>query len=396
LFRIGHLSDTHLCYQAYSALSSSGKNQRGTDIVAAFLNNVKDIVAQDPPLVIHSGDVADKSRVDTAYLLVLKQGLELLSGIRPNGTRRQVVVISGNHDQPRDYTEPCFLELFRSMPGVHIVTNEYKQIELGKYSKADPVLKDVIVHALPHNQLKIVDFEDVKPIRGKINILTTHGVAGGTDLYRRSIGREYAVPTSVLGLDWEYVAMGHWHKPGPIMLSEGARSSRVWYAGSTENMGFGDWASSQEGRGWLDVEIKPGEDPVVVRKIVKIREMLRLPVIEASSLTAEDIFEQAFARIKETPLSGVVASQIVQGVDRQKWGLVDIRGLRRAASSALYYEIVPKFLDSVVSKNKANATNMVSKEGFKLLLDDAANNLLEPEARVGAVEKAFSLWEGEQ
>lgn len=69
--------------------------------------------------------------------------------------------------------------------------------------------------------------------------------AGGSELFRRSMGREYAIATDVLSRDWDYVALGHWHKRGPVpLVSTGAAKNcdtgRVWYAGSSENMGFGD------------------------------------------------------------------------------------------------------------------------------------------------------------
>ena len=61
----------------------------------------------------------------------------------------------------------------------------------------------------------------------------------------------------MLSRDWDYVALGHWHKQGPVpLVAAGAVSGesevgRVWYAGSPENMGFGDLTSDRIGRGYL-------------------------------------------------------------------------------------------------------------------------------------------------
>jgi hypothetical protein len=45
---------------------------------------------------------------------------------------------------------------------------------------------------------------------GYANILVTHGVAPATDLFLRSVGREFHIPADLLLQDWDYVALGHW------------------------------------------------------------------------------------------------------------------------------------------------------------------------------------------
>lgn len=357
MVRLAHFSDTHLGYQAYSATAVSGFNQRAVDIVAAFVNNIRDIIESDPPLVIHSGDVADKSRVDVAFLITMQKWFSEITKIRPDGTRRQLVIISGNHDQPRDLLEPCFLELFsQNMPGVHVVTSEFKQLGWDDFVDPDEALRDVVVSCLPHNQLRVVDFDVVSPVAGKINILTSHGVAGGSSLYMQSLGREYPVPTDVLARDWDYVALGHWHKPGPIMLTPGATGSKVWYAGSTENMGYGDARVEGEGRGWLDVNVVPGKLPEVTRKLIRIREMIRLGVVDAKQKDHKDIVNECVDRIRAADISGSIVSQTIVNVDKDIWPLVDTQTIRKAASAAMHYEIVPQFeVSEAISQTTAKS-----------------------------------------
>lgn len=348
--RLCHFSDTHLAFQEYAALTPNGDNLRATDIVKAFANVAKQIVEEDPPLVIHSGDVTDRPKVDIRYLILLQQWLERLAAVRPDGTRRQLVVISGNHDQPRHHRELCSLELFRSMPGVHVVTTRYHQVRFEPADGAAPELATVIVHALPHDQLKFVDFDVVRPVEGMHNVLVAHGVAGGSELFRRSLGREYAIPTDVLSRDWDYVALGHFHKRGPVPLvsvsttsKKTAEAGRAWYAGSTENMGFRDLRDGGAARGYLSVTLRPGQLPDVRPRDLPIRTMKRLPVVDATGLTPDEITALLVERIRTGDVGGAVVGQIVTGVTRELWSLVDQAPAREAAASAVHYAVTPQF-----------------------------------------------------
>jgi DNA repair exonuclease SbcCD nuclease subunit len=349
---VAHFSDTHLGYQAYEKLSASGENQRAYDIVRAFDNVCSDIERFDPALVVHSGDMGDRSRLDIRYLLLMQKWLERLAAVRADGSRRQVVVISGNHDQPRQHKEACFLELFRGIPGVHVVTTCYAQIDMGTAEGAHASLSDLVVHALPHDQLKSIEFEQVAPVVGRQNVLVAHGVAGGSELYRRSLGREYPITTDVLARSWDYVALGHWHKQGPVPLlvtggsHQDSEIGRVWYAGSPENMGFGDLSDDSPERGYLRVSLDGHAMPVVERVALPIRPMRRLAVVEAADLSPEAISALLVERLNAAEITGAVVSQVVSGASREVWSLVDKAPAKAAACSALYYVMTPRFTSS--------------------------------------------------
>jgi DNA repair exonuclease SbcCD nuclease subunit len=145
---LAHISDTHLGHEAHPALTPRGYNQRGQDILRALDNCVRDILAWDPPLVIHSGDVFDKSTNPVRYMLEMRRQLSRLASPRPDGTRRQIVVIAGNHDQSYSRKDPCCLELFAGIPGVHIVTTGHQVVSFEKLvdaGEADGRLRDVLV-----------------------------------------------------------------------------------------------------------------------------------------------------------------------------------------------------------------------------------------------------------
>lgn len=403
--RLAHFSDTHIGYEAYKALNSAGENQRAADFARAFVTACQEIIENDAPLVIHSGDVADRTHIPIRMMLLIRSWFAKVAGVRPDGSRRQLVVVAGNHEQPRNRKEACFLELFAGLPGVHIVTRGYQQIRFdgtGTSEGCDPALAGVVVHALPHDALKTVDYDEVRPVAGHINIFSTHGVAGGSELYVRSLGREFAVPGEVLARGWDYGALGHWHKQGPVSLVGGGfdrgqngvvdpdgreRSGRIWYAGSTENSGFGDLADNGAERGWLDVVVTPGELPAVARRNIPIRPMVKLPRIDVSGLAPDEIRDRLIANIRDAELTGAVVAQPVEGAVREVWSLVDLGAIRAAAGMALHYDTVVKFTAAVNGSGDEHR----GLGDVEAVLAERAEKLLADGERDGALAVARQL-----
>lgn len=411
-YKIGHFSDNHLGRESYRARNTGGENQRAADFARAFVNACKDIIAADPPLVINTGDVADRPHIPIRFMVLIQHWFEKIASIRPDGTRRQLVVVAGNHELPRDRREACFLDLFRGMQGVHVVTQGYQTIEFDGKDKSEncpEVLKDTVVHCLPHDALKTVDFEIVQPFENKVNILASHGVAGGSELYVRSLGREFAIPTDVLLRAWDYGALGHWHKQGPIPLvgatgvkikdrkknksivtstitslipDEESETGKIWYAGSTENNGFGDLRDNGAQRGWLEVEIHPGALPTVRRKNLPIRSMFRLPHVDATGLTPDEIVSKLIKNLKKAEISSAIVGQVISNVSREIWSLVDMNKVRVAAASALHYEPDVKYLtsekdQSVEERGMGDLADVLQERAAVLFEKDDATQALE-------------------
>lgn len=340
---LAHLSDSHLGYEAYSKLAGNGNNQRSVDAAKSFVAAADQIIAEDPPLVIHSGDLAERPQVGVRWMLLARATLAKLASNRPDGTRRQVVVIAGNHDEPSRSIERCWLELAcAGLPGVTVVAGEARRITFeGDGLPAE--LADVEVVAVPHHALATIardGFEHLMPTEGKLSILTAHGVAGGSSLFRRAIGREHAIPTDLLAAGWAYAALGHWHRRGPI---DGWLGSRAYYAGSTENFGFGDLRENGQHRGWYQVTASTTELPVVAEHNVSIRPMLR-EYVEATGLTPDETTDKLLRTVAHLRdrgrLDGAICGVVVTGIGRDLWRLVDTVRVRDLASDAFHFELV--------------------------------------------------------
>lgn len=329
VLRIAHLSDTHLGYEAYRAVDAAGRNVRGLDVVAAFDRAVDAICTLDPDLVVHAGDLFDRPQVPVRYLLAARAGFARLAR-RPDGRVRPVIVISGNHDQPRDNREHSPVELLASIDGVRVAAGRWERFELPELG--------VAVVAVPHDRLRELareqSWETVGP-HSPTDILLTHGVAGGTALFTRAEGREYPVPTEVLARPWAYVALGHWHLRTPV-----GDTGRVWYCGSGENFGFGDARAGATQRGFLEVTLDNG-NVTVAGHDVAVRALVELPVIDADGLEPARVGELLTAALTRDNLTGAVVRQVVRNVTRETWGLVDHDAVRTAAAACLHHACVP-------------------------------------------------------
>lgn len=402
-FPLAHFSDTHLGYSAYPAQTPGGDNQREVDIVRAFAGVCRDIAADEEiPLALHSGDVGDRPQIPVRHMLAIRSEFQRIASPIPgegkiaseSGFRRQLVVIAGNHDLPRHAKEPCYLEMYAGIPGVHVVTRSYTVIDFGpevEAGRAHPALRDVVVHALPHDELKRIEFDAVRPIPGKTNILMAHGVAGGSELYVRTIGREYAIPTDVLGRDWDYVALGHWHKQGPVGLlsNRDTGASKIHYAGSTENVSFRDLRDNGTKRGYLRVQIRPQEMPEVRARHLPIRQMLRLPVLDVAGMSPEEIVAALRERVRSAGgIDGAVVGQIVTGANRDVWSLIDLSTVREEARMTLHYEVTPKFEAPVRQEGDVPASSLGD---LGSVLDERALVVLAPAEREAALTLARTL-----
>jgi DNA repair protein SbcD/Mre11 len=370
--RIAHLSDTHLGFEQYAALSASGDNQRGIDVVRAMKNVVDDIVSWAPDLVIHSGDVLERPKTDLRYMVAARTLFRRLAKVCP------VVVIAGNHELPRSRREVCWLDLLEGTENLHVASTRYEVIR-------PRGLDGVAVHAVPHDVLKEIDQRVIEPVDGEVSILTAHGVASGSELFLRSLGREYAIDEDTLLRGWDYGALGHWHRQGPVSLGAAGVVNNVWYAGSTENMGFRDLRDGDR-RGYLRVVVDDAGLSVSPVHL-PIRPMFRLPVIDGAGLNSEGLVEALVANLKAADLDGAVVGQIVTGVGREQWSLVDVGRAKDLARASLHYEITLKYPTAVASEGP----RLTTVDAFDELISDLVADQVPEDLRAAVLAKARNL-----
>lgn len=294
---------------------------------SAVLRELVDLArAEDVDAVVVSGDVFDTAApAPQAQSLVVRTLLEM----REDG--RDVVVVAGNHDNPR------LLDVYRlalGATGVHVVGTFRRPDDGGVLSFTARSGEPVRLAALPflshryavraaevlagtpdeHNRAYA---ERVSALLAAltdsfhgdtVNLAATHGTLpggrfGGGEREAQSIFSYYFEPT-VFPPSTQYAALGHLHRrqqmPGPCP---------IWYAGSPLAVDFGEEDNTP---GALLVDVEPGA-PAVVRE-VRVSSARRLRTVrgtleELGTLAKERADELADAWLRvvlaEKPRAGL-------------------------------------------------------------------------------------------
>ena len=113
--KIIHLADSHLGFSSYSRLDEHGQNRIEEMVYSGFDQAIKTIIKTRPDAVVHAGDVFHHVRPKIKPLVVFQRGLEwLIEAEIP------VIIISGNHDAPKSYSQTSPFRLFENLRGVYI------------------------------------------------------------------------------------------------------------------------------------------------------------------------------------------------------------------------------------------------------------------------------------
>ena len=162
---LAHISDTHLGFRAYSRTSRGGFNQREVDVMRTFESALDAIAEREPDLVIHAGDLFHVVRPSNATIV---QAYRLISRLQDRRGGKPLVVVGGNHDTPKVSDSGNILNLFGTIPGVHIASRDLETIELG----------EVEVTCVPSEALGSSSGDLYLPRTGLPNrVLALHGMA---------------------------------------------------------------------------------------------------------------------------------------------------------------------------------------------------------------------------
>lgn len=267
--RFVHISDTHLGAGFGSRISSAGVNQREEDICNSFEFAINKIIELKPNFVIHSGDFFHSVRPSNRIINFAIRQVKRLSDLN-----LPVVIISGNHDTPKQRSVGSIFSLFEIFDNIFVVhKNMYEVIKLS----------NAAIHCIPHCLTTDIFLDQLKKLsidkRVKHNILVLHvEVVGVRELAFAEIGG-LQIPDSMLNLDFDYIALGHYHKFQQI-------KENAYYSGSTERITLRD-IGDQKVIIEYDLDTK-----ALTSHQVPVRERIYLDWIDATDLNQEKVFEK--------------------------------------------------------------------------------------------------------
>lgn len=315
--KIVHISDTHLGAAGFSKrLSLSGLNQREEDFCDSFTFAIDKIIQLKPELVLHTGDFFHSVRPTNRIInLALKQTLRLTNaGIA-------VVLISGNHDTPKQKSVGSVFSIFEHFPKVYpIYQSKYQSLAIDQLT----------IHAIPHC-LDIPSFkEELSKIKldekARHNVLMLHGVAAGIKEFSMGELSEQEIPQSVLKMGFDYVALGHYHNFTEVQ-------NRVFYAGSTERLSIAELGKE---KGLVEVNL---ESKKIDFHIVPTRDMIELEQIDASSLDVEQVYNKIEQRIKDCDISEKIVRLKIKNISNHIYSSLPFTKINQFKKQVFHFDL---------------------------------------------------------
>ena len=267
--KICHLSDSHLgAGENHRRRAPGGLTERQEDILSGFVEAVDQIIAIRPDVCIHSGDLFHAVRPLNSIMARAAHQLHRLAAEEGIPT----VIITGNHDAPKQPHVGAALDVFAPIANLHIASaGRLERFWIGQDC----------FHALPHclsaAEQKVQLERCLPDENARYNVLIMHGVAAGMPEFSMADLGEQELPLDVMGR-FDYTALGHYHnfcQVGP----------RAWYAGSTERLSQSERESP---KGFAVVELEPFKVRFVP---VRARVMVDLEVIDASGQRGDQVLE---------------------------------------------------------------------------------------------------------
>lgn len=315
--RFIHLADTHLGAAGPTRkVTPSGVNQREEDFCLTFCRAVDMILKLKPDFVIHAGDLFHQVRPTNRILAFAARELQRLT-IKDI----PVIIISGNHDSPKQPYVGNVLSVLEILEGLHLVYgNIYEEIVIGEAK----------IHALP----QCLDEEDLKremdrawpDEKYRYNVLTVHGAVAGIKEFQMGEISEQQIPDSLFRRGFDHVALGHYHLRFEVQKN-------VYYAGSTERVSFGELGQE---KGFWEVYLQSGES---VFHPLKIRPMIELETIDCSTHEVDRIPEIIESRIKEADLADKIVRLKVMNLPASSYRSLPLNEIRKMTQSALYFDL---------------------------------------------------------
>jgi len=349
--KILHIADTHLGFSAYRKTTKDGVNQREKDIYDSFIRVIDYAIKEKVDLILHAGDLFDTVRpTNRAITVALQQILRLSRHKIP------LVIISGNHEQPKLQETGHIFSVFEHLDNVFPIYNE-------TYEKHRFILDDTIlcIHALPQvnvgdtfqSQLDEITVEE----DADYNILIAHGTVQGIKEFSMNEFNELLIPKRFLSSLFDYVALGHYHKYTRV-------TDKAYYAGSIDALTFAD---SGERKGFIQLS---RVDNVLQPefKEVEIRPVIDSQTIFCDDLSVEAIMEQILSTIHKIDPVGKIFRIHLKNITSHQYRNLDFRAIRHHAEGSIHYELKVTFSDKETTMDDhQNKLESLTKEYERFL-----------------------------
>jgi len=319
--KILHIADTHLGFSAYRKLTEDGMNQREIDIYNSFKQCIDYAVKSKPDLILHAGDLFDSVRPTNRAITVALEQI-----IRLSKKKIPFIVISGNHETPKLRETGNIFKIFEHLDHVYpIYNNKYETIPFEIKGKK------ILIHAVPHCQTKEGFLDNLKKVKPDssvdFNVFMAHGAVTGIKEFKMNEFNELFIPAGALSKDFDYIALGHYHKYTEIV-------ENAFYSGSPERLTFAE----VEGKKGC-IEIEPGSKTRYKFIEIDTRPMIDAAHINCSNLNIEEITRNIREIIQKIEPHNKIFRITLENIPSHIYRGIDFNQIRKLCSGAVHFEI---------------------------------------------------------
>ena len=332
--RVLLLADTHLGFDLPLA-TRVRRRRRGPDFLANYRLALEPAFRGEVDLVVHAGDVFDRSR---PHHTIVAQAFEPLRRLADAGV--PVFVVPGNHERGR-IPHPRFAR----HPGIHLFDRPRTvRLDVGQVRVAllgFPYERDAVRHRFPD----LLEATGWRPGQEDVSLLCVHhcfegATVGPADfVFRRGadVMRCRDIPHGVAA-----VLTGHVHRHQVLTFDLAGRplDAPVIYPGSVERTAF---AEMGETKGYVVLDFEPASRPDRWRVRADFRPLPARPMVvaevRASGLDAAGLRRGIDAALAALPADAVVRLRVLGPVHDDARGVLAAAALRALAPD-LNVEIV--------------------------------------------------------
>jgi len=196
---------------------------------------------------------------------------------------------------------------------------------------------------------------------------------------------ELFIPVEVLSKNFDYIALGHYHKYTQL-------ADNAFYPGSTENFTFTD---AGDKKGFIELELSNGKLKHNFIQL-KTRPMIDTKPIKCSNLKLDEIMKKIRETVKTIQPEGKTFRITLEDIPLHLYRSIDFGEIRKLGSGAVHYEIKADTIKEDKSKPLGTSKIDALVNEFKQFLknqDVKEKNIL-LELGIGYIEKIEARDEG--
>lgn len=380
-YSIGVFGCQHLGYRMRGMRTHgpSGLNLREVDGYIAHRLVMQDMLAAGVSGIVDGGDTFHVADPSTESINVALRTDDLR--IDGSGDDKLIwrITNGGNHDNGGGRSRSAVATLHRPHLAAFSIFPDPTREDVDKVTpwpgyyeihQPDPEVP-LYLHLIPHNGLddKLADRGiDIspEPIEGGINLLFAHGMFSADGrLFAASDrhGPERIIPAEwAIDRGWDAAPLSDYHTLGPIPgygPEDGYERGQIWETGSLLRRGYSD---DECGRGWLKITIGDDGAVSVEPQLVWQRPQIDFPILDASTMSAEEIDAEVRRRIMAQPLvdseskqltgdGGIILRQRISGASASQKPALRAAAIEwaRLAEDAAYFDA--PFYNTVTSSD---------------------------------------------